>query len=445
MNTFLRPIRASRLSREDGFGLIEVLVSAVMLALISLGVLAMIDGPAAVSGANRARSTASALAQQDQDRMRAMTVTDLSGFSSTRTVVTNRVSFTVRSKAIWVSDASGTESCTSNDNQAHYLKIVSTVTWPDIGTAPPVTATSLMAPPPSLSTTAGSLAVQLSDQAGAPVTGTTVRATPGAYSTATNSAGCAFFGGVAVGTYAVSYGQAGWVDPAGNSNVTLNGSVTAGTTTTLTASYAPAAQVSVSFDTKVGSAAPVAARSLAATIVNPNLPSPGFRSFTVASPTPTIGASNVYPFTSGYGVYAGGCAAANPVNYNASYFTQNPGSYVRPGPSGSASVTVREPALNVKVIRNSVPLANAHVIAKATGAGCADRYVMSTDSNGLIVLGPAPFLAPAVPFGPYSVCADDGLHSATAGTVQNTDPNGNQSSVQTTITVPKSGTGAVCT
>jgi hypothetical protein len=419
------------------------MVSVLMLAVITLGVLAMIDGPSAVSGASKARSTASALAQQDQDRMRGMTVTDLSGFSGTRSVVISGVSYTVRSKASWVSDASGTESCTSNDNQAHYLKILSTVTWPSIGRTPPVQAASLMAPPASLSTTAGSLAVQVTDQAGSPVSGMTVRANPGNFAADTNAAGCAFFGALAIGNVTATYGQSGWVDPGGNTNVTLAGSVAAGSTSTMTASYAEAAQVAVSFNTKVGGTAPVAARATQTTLVNPSIPPPGIRTFTVANPAPTITAANLYPFTSGYGVYAGSCGAANPVNYNVNYFTENPGSYARPGPRGTAAVTVREPALNVKVTRNSSPLTNAHVVVKATGAGCTERYVMSTDSAGMLVMGASPYQAPAVPFGPYSVCADDATRSRTT-TFNNTQKDGNQAAL-VTVSVPSSGSGSVCT
>jgi hypothetical protein len=152
----------------------------------------------------------------------------------------------------------------------------------------------------------------------------------------------------------------------------------------------------------------------------------------------------VFPFTSGYGVYAGSCSAANPATYNPNYYTSFPGSYARPGPVGSASVTVREPALNVKVIKNLLPLANAHVIVKATGTGCTDKFTMTTDNAGLLVLGAAPYQAPAVPFGTYSVCADDGARSATVAAVLNTDPNGNQSALMTTVTVPRFFGGAVC-
>jgi type II secretory pathway pseudopilin PulG len=442
VNTCSSPISASRLRREDGFGLIEVMVSVVMLAVITLGVLAMIDGPSAVSGASKARSTASALAQQDQDRMRGMTVTDLSGYSGTRPVVISGVSYTVRSKASWVSDASGTESCTSNDNQAHYLKILSTVTWPAIGSRPPVQAASLMAPPASLSTTSGSLAVQVTDQAGAPVTNMTVRANPGNFVADTNAAGCAFFGALAIGNVTAGYGMAGWVDPAGSTNVTLAGSVSGGTTTTMTASYAEAAQVAVSFDTKVGGAAPAPARATQANLVNPSVPPPGIRTFTASTPAPTINATNLYPFTSGYGVYAGSCTAANPVTYNVNYFTAHPGSYARPGPRGTAAVTVRQPALNVKVLQSGAPLANATVRVKATASGCTERYDMTTDSAGLLVMGASPYQAPAVPFGPYSVCAQFNNRSATT-TFNNTESDGNQAP-QVTVSVPRNGNQSVC-
>jgi hypothetical protein len=300
-----------------------------------------------------------------------------------------------------------------------------------------------MAPPASLSTTAGSLAVQVTDQAGAAVADMPVTVTPGPFTQNTNSVGCAFFGALAVGNVTAVYAQTGWVDAGGNSNVTLNGSVTAGATTTISANYAQAAQIAASFDTKVGGAAPVSAKSSSVSIANPGLPSPQLRSFTTASPQPTITATNVYPFTSGYGVFAGSCAANNPTTYNPNYFTSHPGSYATPGPGGSSAITVREPALNVKVTRSGSALAGAHVIVTATGAGCTDKFTMTTDSAGLIVFTTAP-TAPAVPFGTYSVCADYLNRKATAPAVSNTDPNGNQSAVQTPIAVPTAGGAGVC-
>jgi Tfp pilus assembly protein PilV len=429
--------------QEAGFGLVEVLVSSLLLAVLAIGLLAQIDGPAALSGANKARSTAAALAQQDQERLRALKSTTLSNYDATRAATLGRVTYTVKSKGVWVSDASSTESCTSNDAQAHYLKITSTVTWPSIGAGKPVKAVSLVAPSASLAANTGNLAVQLTTPAGAPIADLPVTVAPGAVTVATNSAGCAFFPLLAIGAYQATFGGGGLVDPSGASSVSLNGSVVSGATTTLSDSLGQAAQASVTFDTKVGAAAAVPAQSTTVTIVNSGMPAPGSRTSTFASLQTAISLTNVYPFTSGYGAYAGTCSAANPTQYNSSYYTQNPTRYLNVTPGGSGSVTVREPALNVTVKRSGSAYANAHAVVTATGSGCTNRVVMSSSSSGVLVMGAAPYQAPAMPFGTYSVCADDGTRQASV-TVSNTDPSGNQAA-NTVLNVPTSGSKSVCT
>jgi Tfp pilus assembly protein PilV len=434
-----------RLTDEAGFGLIEVLVSTLLLAIVALGVFAQIDGPAALSGVNKARSTAAALAQQDQERLRAMKTTDLSNYSATRTVTVGSLAYTVKSKSTWLSDASGLPSCQSNSTLASYQQIVSTVTWATIGAGKPVEVVSVIAPGVSVAANAGNLSVQLTDQAGAAMANVPVTVTPGSIVIPTNSAGCAFFGFLDAGNYSAAYAVAGSVDPSGASAINLSGSVTAGATTTLSGSLGQASQVTASFDTKVGAAAPVAAQATSLTAVNPGIPAPGFRQFTFASPQTSIPATSMYPFTSGYGLYTGTCGAANPTQYNATYYTTNPTRYANVTPGGSTAVTVREPALNVTVKRNSVAYANAHVIVTATGTGCTDKFTMSTDALGGLVKNASPFQAPAVPFGTYTVCADDGaLHKAT-GAVLNTDPNGNQVALNTVVNISTFSTSSACT
>ncbi|HEX8075593.1 MAG TPA: hypothetical protein VF545_11495 [Thermoleophilaceae bacterium] len=432
-----------RLRDEAGFGLVEVLVSTLLLCIIVVGLLAQIDGPSALSGASRARSTAAALAQQDQERLRARKSTDLSNYNATRAVVLGRVTYTVTSKATWISDASGTESCTSNSNQANYLKIASTVTWPSIGAGKPVQAVSLVAPSASLAASAGNLAVQLTDPAGAAIAGVPVTVAPGSLTTSTNEAGCAFFPVLAAGSYQASFSGGGLVDTSGASDVTLNGSVVSGATTTLSDSLGQAAAASVSFDTRIGTAAPVAAQSTSVTTVNPGMPPPGSRtSPPFASPQTAIPLTNLFPFTSGYGAYAGTCSLSNPTQYNSSYYTQNPSRYLNVVAGASSSVTVRLPALNVTVRRGGIAYANAHVVVTATGSGCSGKTTMSSSSSGALVKGASPYQAAAMPFGTYAVCADDGVYGASVN-VSNVDPSGNQAA-NTVVNVPTSGTG-VCT
>jgi Tfp pilus assembly protein PilV len=59
---------------EGGATLIEVLFSCLLLAVIVMGTLSAFDAAGRLSADEQRRSQASALAQQDQDRLRSMTV-----------------------------------------------------------------------------------------------------------------------------------------------------------------------------------------------------------------------------------------------------------------------------------------------------------------------------------------------------------------------------------
>ena len=136
----------------------------------------------------------------------------------------------------------------------------------------------------------------------------------------------------------------------------------------------------------------------------------------------------MFPFTSGYGVYAGNCASADPVSYNPSYWTQGSG-FTTPSPGGSSSVTVREPAVNLLVTRSGSPLGGAHVIARATGAGCVEARSLTTNAQGALT-------SPGLPFGTYTVCADDGTHFFSKPGVVNTNPAG---TAAVPLAIPASG------
>ena len=55
---------------EAGFALIEVMVSAVVLAMVALAVLAGVDAAGRSTGREKAEAVAVSLAEQDQERMR---------------------------------------------------------------------------------------------------------------------------------------------------------------------------------------------------------------------------------------------------------------------------------------------------------------------------------------------------------------------------------------
>ena len=147
----MSPLRAilTRVRKDQsGFTLIEVMVSAVVVVLVSLGVLKSLDAANARSGDQKFKSVASNLAQQDQERLRAYRSQDLSNVEETRCVwqtpagptvhdpecndtdKPNALKYRIISRTDWVSDQSGTRSC-GTGARADYLRISSTVVWID--------------------------------------------------------------------------------------------------------------------------------------------------------------------------------------------------------------------------------------------------------------------------------------------------------------------------
>jgi len=399
------------LSAEHGVTLIETLIAAAILVAVLIGVLASLDAASHTAATNRGRTVAASLAEQDIERLRGLPTATLASYPTTpvKTIV-DGTEYTVTSKAEWSHDASGTmASCDSDGKQADYIRLTSTVTSNVLGTrVKPVELTSIVAPRVgSFGANQGTLAVQVKNESAAPVAGLPVTITgPSTYVDDTNELGCAVFGHIPAGAYNVQLSRSGWVDRAGNETVNTPSTVAAGSKATVSLEYAQAAAVTVSFDTEVrGSKG--GATSPALTAANTGLPT-GTRVFKPKVPgtaAGTIVADKLFPFPDGYTFFSGGCATSAPDKFVPAYFSSFPG-FVKIGAGGSASVTVREPSLNLRVTRgpnenSAAPLKEGYVVITSAEPGCADRYVF----NGLNPNGTLP--EPALPFGKYVVCADD--------------------------------------
>src|SRR3954451_6179500 len=176
MPSFLGYLRAAfrRLgSRQEGGILIEVVVSAGLVAAIGTAVLSGVDGSVKTAVQNRERSVAAALAEQDQERMRSFTTVQLEGYSQTRTVTVRGIPYTVQSTTGWVWDGSATVSCTNNSSRTNYMRIASTVTPAGNRPGRPVTVSSLMAP----TNDSGTMGVMIINRSGGPRPGLTVNVT----------------------------------------------------------------------------------------------------------------------------------------------------------------------------------------------------------------------------------------------------------------------------
>src|SRR4051812_17755790 len=99
-----------RLRSETGFGIVEVLVTAMVVMIVATAVLGALDAASHASGRVKARSVAMTLAQGDQERLRAMPIADLANVrDSTKHIAkicktgstTDCVSYTIASRADW--------------------------------------------------------------------------------------------------------------------------------------------------------------------------------------------------------------------------------------------------------------------------------------------------------------------------------------------------------
>jgi Tfp pilus assembly protein PilV len=411
---------ARRLAQEDGFGLIEVIAAAALLLVIAIATLGVFDAAAKSSGQSKARTVAAALAEQDQERLRGLKAVELSNRHETRTVSANgqadpKGAYTVESRVDWIRDAGGAESCTTNNAQAEYLRITSTVRSPILG-AGKVRTSSLIAPPVSAFTGGtGTLTVKITARdSTTPVAGVDVAITgPTSLSDTTNALGCAVFSHIPVGTYSGTMTRPDYVDPDGESPGDVSGVVSEGKVTVVGANFDLAAKATaVAFQTNVNAFSgfvgttgwrPSQAQSLSAGGPNgPEVVKKGSWQTSIEVP-------GLYPFSTGYGMYSGSCPSADPTKAptsSSNYFTTYPDSLATTNPGGAAPVTVRQPPLAVRVLRSGVPVSGAQVVATATGTGCAaDKSAdLTTDANGFVT-HPGTAFDPGLPFGSYSVCA----------------------------------------
>jgi len=344
-------------SEEAGTTIIEVLASAIVLALVSVGVLAGLDGAQNQSNQNRLRSVAASLAQADQERLRGLRTSQLYNRNETRTVPVRGAQFSVNSTAAWLLDSGTTDfPCSGKGN---YMRIKSSVSWPGMGTKP-VSVTSLVTPPGQ----AGTVSATITSSALVGLPGIAVTMTgPQTKTETTDARGCVFFGQLQPGAYALTFSKPGHIDPDGVNAVSRDITTNAESTVNETFRYDQPGSITANFNTKRGSAAQVPSHpgwgipgAAFASLSHSGLLQ-GTKSYTVAAPSPITNPyatsatmNNLFPFSDGYSVYAGGCPGANPASYTTapttSPFAVPNNQIVLPG--GSHSVPVRLPAVRFR-------------------------------------------------------------------------------------------------
>jgi Tfp pilus assembly protein PilV len=421
---------------EQGFVLIEILVSALVLVIASAGVVGLIVTTVHAQSEQRHGSEAYALAQEDQARLASMQLPLLNHLDQTREIALNQATFKVRSLGLFISNKTSAQSCVEGSSESDYVQITSKVTWPGMASSEKAVIVSILSPSGSkaLDPSHSSVAVSVASEQKTPMPGVEVAATGGQFKAFTDAAGCVIFPDLAKGNYPtiVSGAAAGLVNKDGKSSEEVTLPV-AEEMKLVSRQFDHPGTIPVNFKYRVGSTAaftPVSADSIVA--YNTNMTTAKTFWTPTAAREATVNVTPLYPFTSPYTIYAGSCSANNPNPEGKSNPPSAPAiaNVVAPAGGTATPVTIQLPALETIVKNGAAAIAGAKVTI--TDKTCKEsknvsliKRVYTTNESGLpssSIKGAAEL---GLPWGAYEICASANISGSfrrkkvTSVTVQN--------------------------
>jgi Tfp pilus assembly protein PilV len=389
-------------SAQDGFALIEVLISGLIAVLVAGAVMTLFAATERSAADSRNRSQAYALAQEDQARMRTLKIPTLNKYSQTRTVTVDGTNYTVESTAKYINNNTGDDlTCASGSSTVDYAKIASKVTWPRMRSGETASITSLVAPlNGTLDPAKGTLAILATNAAGTPIAGIGVSGSgAGTFSGTTSSSGCLTFLEQTSGEYTLSITGVGTglVDQDGNTPSTRKIKIAPETTTSVPLLFDKPGSVPVKFTTRNYSGTVITAKAAAFLAYNNNMSTAKLFGAAEGTTFESKTATPLFPFASPDVFYAGACTVNNPGTGPAM------ASVNVPAGGTAAPQTIRLPALLPTVKKGETAVKEAQVTATDTqcltgGHGIERTY--TTNSSGQIeasLLG--------LPWSNYDVCA----------------------------------------
>ncbi len=439
---------------QDGFLLIEVLISALMLGLIAVatvtGLQAVDDGDAN----QRFHNEAVLLAAQSQEELRSDPVSALETLlraphTYTQTVSGNK--YTITQQVQELSSKEEATACTVISNGAYVspnFRVSSTVKWNFLKAGRPVTESSIITPP-----TSSSLEVDVTNASSPPagVSGVTVLVTYDAYETdtpikdegTTSSQGCVFFTGIRATSATVAVAEKpNFVIPTGALKVTPSEvSIAPNVTTRDQVTYDEGGAIAADFayngkttyegktvkgDTFVVSngemnLAPELEVGTAGTFT---FESGGEEHYTANTGTYNISGitakgahyerGDLFPFSSSWTVFAGDCAANNPSTVTKGAVTPGEG-IVTPGSTVGIATPMSYVSLDAYTGTEKAPSKtfDAEILpAKITNLSCsAASPAPSTPDNAAAVtythtqhVSGGVLENPFQPFGKFELC-----------------------------------------
>ena len=219
----LRPTRP-RVGSQDGFLLIEVIVSALLVALIVIATFTGFDVTNRVAADQRYHGQAAVLAAQSQEQLRTDAAETLNELQITPHVYKQTVggtTYTITEKVYFINDTQKSSGCSAvgggaSKSHGDYVEIVSSVTWPQLVKAkrPAVSQFSYITPP-----TGSALEVDVTNGGTPelPVEGVTAKVNTA--EAVTGASGCLIFGGIPSTTASLEVYKVGYVTKGGEFNV----------------------------------------------------------------------------------------------------------------------------------------------------------------------------------------------------------------------------------
>ncbi|WP_156794821.1 prepilin-type N-terminal cleavage/methylation domain-containing protein [Curtobacterium sp. BH-2-1-1] len=381
---------------EAGFSIIEVMVAMMVFAVMSVGIAYGIANTLQLTQTTRGRETAVALASQDIDTLRQTAAASTAGIfkviskagaDNTKTV--GNVEYKIDRAVSWVQSDGATGACGSSTGKLAYKSIVETVSWPSprSGGMSSTSVTSAIAPSDAVTDPGyGTLIISVATAAGAPYAGVGITVTPvsggggSALTTAvqpTDAQGCSYAVNVAPGDYTVTENTTGGIDtnqaqPSSQSPIT----VSAGASSPVPFVYDRASQLTLQYAKGYNATLPTnMVTVLSSTVGGLDTVKPwDVTSTSLAVTSASTPSLPVFPFTSGYTVYAG--PYSNSSASSSSCLSPNPSAWSTPNPSGavgSAPGTIETSP--------GVPSSASVMMGVATVKGVKSRYVTAVSSS----------------------------------------------------------------
>jgi Tfp pilus assembly protein PilV len=390
-----RAHRHTRPGSDAGFALIEVIVSALLLGIITIGALSGFDSLGRASADERAHAQATVLVQQDEERLRELTTTQIAQLGTAiRTEASNGVCvekpstawrycegtafslqpytgtvFTITSSASYVSAEKSTLTCATAGGKADYLQTTSSARWPVLGSRPDVRQSSIVSTP-----TSAALMVKVTNQVNQPVAGANVTVTGGSNNVTqtTGAGGCVIIGALSPATVTVAVSKANWVNNNGKSP-TKETTVSAGTLAAAEFTIGEQGSLTAEFESNGVSTEAIQSDAFYATQTGISAPS-AFVGGVAGTFKHAIELTGLFPFQQAgepvkqdpYTVFAGDCEANNPAVVTAGG-EKLKGRTAQIEPGGLTKVKVEAPPVNLTIYEGTAGT-KEKLIAKAASA-----------------------------------------------------------------------------